>query len=94
MKTKCCLALLFAFISVSASAGEAPTKFLFAYGAIGGNAVGSSRLPVVTSMVGTYFVLQYVKGVPQRPQKVRVTAGDDLNSTGLPGKLQHGGHGV
>ena len=34
-----CLALLFASISVSTNAGEAPTKFLFAYGAIGGNAV-------------------------------------------------------
>ena len=36
---KFCLALLFASISISANAGEEPTKFLFAYGAIGGNAV-------------------------------------------------------
>ena len=31
--------LLFALIGASAHAGEAPTKFFFAYGAIGGNAV-------------------------------------------------------
>ncbi len=40
MKTKCCcLVLLFAFISALANAAVAPTKFLFAYGAIGGNVV-------------------------------------------------------
>ena len=35
-------------------------------------------------MVGPYSVLQYVSGVPQRPQNVRVTDGEELNSTGLP----------
>jgi len=40
VKTKCCcLVSLFAFLSASANAAVAPTKFLFAYGAIGGNAV-------------------------------------------------------
>jgi ABC-type nitrate/sulfonate/bicarbonate transport system substrate-binding protein len=33
------IALLFAAIATSAHAGEAPTKFFFAYGAIGGNAM-------------------------------------------------------
>jgi hypothetical protein len=35
-------------------------------------------------MVGPYSVRQYVSGVPQRPQNVRVTDGDELYSTGLP----------
>jgi ABC-type nitrate/sulfonate/bicarbonate transport system substrate-binding protein len=39
VKAKFCLALLFTFITIAADAAEAPTKFLFAYGAIGGNAM-------------------------------------------------------
>jgi hypothetical protein len=35
-------------------------------------------------MVGPYSALQFVSGVPQRPQKVRVTDGEELYSTGFP----------
>jgi hypothetical protein len=35
-------------------------------------------------MVGPYSAHQFVSGVPQRPQKVRVTDGEELYSTGFP----------
>ena len=35
-------------------------------------------------MVGPYSALQVVSGVPQRPQKVRVTDAEELYSTGFP----------
>jgi hypothetical protein len=35
-------------------------------------------------MVGPYSALQFASGVPQCPQKARVTDGEDLYSTGFP----------
>jgi len=35
-------------------------------------------------MVGPYSALQFVSGVPQRPQKDLVTDGEELYSTGFP----------
>jgi hypothetical protein len=35
-------------------------------------------------MVGPYSARQFVSGVPQRPQNVRVTDGEELYSTGYP----------
>jgi len=50
----------------------------------GGNASGSSQLAVVTSIASGELACRYVSGVPQAPQKLRVTGGEEWNSTGPP----------
>jgi hypothetical protein len=44
---------------------------------------GSSRLHSVTSISVGRWLLLYVKGVPQPPQKLRRTLGDELKTRGV-----------
>src|SRR5262245_66256857 len=76
---KFCLALLFASISVSANAGEAPAKFLFAYGAIGGNAV-----PLWIAKEQGIFRKYHLE-----PQLIYIIAGRAMQSM-LAGDIQFG----
>src|SRR6476659_11046808 len=51
---------------------------------VGANAFASSSVAVVTSIAPGRAVCWYVNDVPQTPQKLRVTPGDDAKVVGVP----------
>ena len=51
---------------------------------VGGNASGLSRLPMATSMISVWPVLQQATWVPQEEQKYRVPSVDDASAVGVP----------
>ena len=51
---------------------------------VGAKRSGSSSDALVMSMVAGSAACSYVSPLPQRPQNLRVTPGDDPNCTGAP----------
>ncbi len=54
---------------------------------VGGKRPGSSSEATVTSILSGEFECEYVRDVPQEPQNVRTTSGDEACATGLPDEI-------